>query len=281
MDFTTAKTPTQAIWAPRTKETSAVRLVPVLSPLELTSLHMFGIPLVSAMPHPITKKRAEMTDAIIKAKIDDAIEQVEVDTGLTILPTVYAERQPFDKKLYDAWGYMQLTRRPVWSVSSVRWEGPDGQTLYTLPLEWIDVGLLYRGRISVVPYSIGFTQTGPVPPVPGSGGSPFLNVIAMSANWINAFWMLEYAAGFPDGMVPKIVNDLIGKRAVIEILGQLGATYASTNSTSIGVDGFSESVSTPGPNIYQVRIDQLEADYERIKGRVKTIFGLKLFTGTL
>ncbi len=281
MDLTTAKSAATALWPPRAKEGTATRLVPIISPLEVRSLHLFGIPLVSAMADPITKQRAVMTDDIIRVLIQGAIEQVEADLKITLMPTTYNERQAFDSHLYAAWGHMQLTRRPVWSIASLRFEAANGQALYTIPLDWVDVGKLYRGQISIVPFTIGFTQTGPVPPISGINGSAFLNIIGLQSSWVSAFWTIEYAAGFQDGMLPRIVNEIVGVRTAIEILGQLGATYASTNSTSISVDGISQSVSTPGPNIYAVRIEALEAKYQKLRGTIKSFFGLQITCGTL
>jgi hypothetical protein len=280
MDLTTAKTVATAAWPPRTKEAAAGRLVPLITPTEVRFLHLLGLPLVSAMPHPVTKQRQEVTDAIIDALIRRAIEQVEVDTGITILPTEYSERQPFDRNHFEFWGHMQLSRRPAWSVGKIVWEAPDGNTLFTWPLDWVDTGKLYRGQIAIVPVALAQNSTGLVAPIPGTG-SAFLNVISMQVRFIPAFFTVDYATGFPDGMVPQIFNELIGARVAIEILGMLGATFGPVTSTSTGIDGFSQSVGTGGSTVFVQRITELQEKYDRIKGRVKSIFGNQIVVGTV
>jgi hypothetical protein len=168
-DYTISKAPAVSPWPPRSKDAAGSRLEPILTPDVLRHVHMFGIPLVSAVEDPITKQRAVMTDPILERIIGNAVEQVEVDLGISLLPTQFSERLPFKKLDYDSFGYMRLSRRPAWSIEKLVMESSDGQTLYTTPLQWVDVGRLYRGQLSVVPFSIGFTQDGQViPPVAGT-----------------------------------------------------------------------------------------------------------------
>ena len=82
-------------------------------------------------------------------------------------------------------------------------------------------------------------------------------------------------------MVPRVINEYIGCVAAVEVLSQLALTYARANSHSLGIDGLSQSVSTPGPQIFKVRMDELEEKKKAIMKKVKAIFGFKIFSGTL
>lgn len=61
----------------------------------------------------------------------------------------------------------------------------------------------------------------------------------------------------------------------------LAATYARTNSHSLGIDGLSQSVSTPGPQIFKIRLEELEKKKTALTKKIKAIFGYKIFSGTL
>jgi len=62
---------------------------------------------------------------------------------------------------------------------------------------------------------------------------------------------------FPRGKVPKPVNDLIGTIAAMEILSQL-AQRTAIFGVEFEHDGGSQSVSTPGPEIFTRRMQDLQ-----------------------
>jgi hypothetical protein len=103
----------------------------------------------------------------------------------------------------------------------------------------------------------------------------------MHVNFVPLFWTVEYTAGFPDGLVPKIANELIACVAAMDVLRQLGATHAMVTSSSLGLDGWSQNTSSPGPNIYEPAIAALKEKRDQIKGRLKAMFGLKFTLGSI
>jgi len=88
-------------------------------------------------------------------------------------------------------------------------------------------------------------------------------------------------AGFRDFLVPDFVNDLIGLTAAIEILSQLGATYAWMTGGSLGIDGLSQSSSGPGPQVFATRIGELKERQAKLMKKFRNFGGMSLSVGAL
>jgi hypothetical protein len=280
-DFTDAKTTIAGVWPNNVVTADYERLEPIIGPDELKARFLFGISLVSQMKDPITGKNAIMHDAQIKDLIDGTIQQVEQDLKIDIFAVERQERYPFDAPAFQQYGFMRTEHYPIANIRSMTITAPNNQDVYTVPLEWVSPAYFLRGQVNVVPWlansqSIsGYSATGS-----GSGGAHLLSVLG-SSMFCPAYWQLIYTSGFMDGMVPRIVNDVIGVTAAINILSMLGATYARSTGHSLGIDGMSQSISGPGPNIFAVRIQDLEAQRQRLIGKVKAAFGKKILVGSL
>jgi hypothetical protein len=277
-DYTNSKSGPGVVFPDNAVETSWNRVEPLVKPEQVKSRHLFGIPLVSAMKDPLTGKAQVYTDDLIRDTIDRAVGLAETETGLDIFPIRNKEKQPFDRNEYQSFGYMRLERRPVASVEVLSITPPNGNNLYSVPLEWIETAYLPKGQINLIPIGNAIAY-GSVAQV-GSGGALFLNVLG-AQGWVPAFWQVEYTSGFPDGMIPKPINELIGVIAAMEILSALGATYGKSQSHSLGIDGLSQSISTPGPQIFKNRYDELAEKRQKLVKKLKTQYGLNLFSGNV
>lgn len=282
-DFTDAALKT-ALWPPGGVESDWQRLEPLLSPLELKALFLAGIPLVSQMEDPITRQKMVITDDALQVHIKKAMDLAEAATGLVFMPTDISERLPLDRNEFERNGYVQVKRRPVWGVRQVTVQTPHGDDLYQLPQEWIEMGNAYRGQVNIIPlFPFGATAIIPMASAAsGAAGSVFLTAIASQVSpWTAAYFNIRYVTGFKDGLVPSLVNELVGTIAAIRILSMLGVTYGKTNSVSVGLDGMSQSVSTPGPNIFQGRINDLKEEKDAFVNKLKTLFGTRFAYGTI
>jgi hypothetical protein len=255
------------------------RLEPILTPEQLVNRHLFGIPLVSQMVDPFTRKPQVMSSEMIKDIIDGALQQAEMELHIDIRPVQHDEKYPFDRNLYESFGYMQLEHRPVQSIQEVAVTPPNGLDIYQVPLEWVETAYLPMGQLNIIPLTAAFIAGGTVPTF-SSGAAFFLSVFG-NRWWIPSFWRVKYTSGYCDGNVPRVINELIGTIAAIEVLSQLAVTYARSQSHSLGIDGMSQSVSTPGPAIFQIRMQELEAKKKKIVGKVKALTGRKIFSSTL
>lgn len=250
----------------------------LVTPLQVKARFLFGIPLVSKTVDPITKKAQVYTDDMIKDTIERAVALAEEQTGLDIFPIQHREKYPFDRNEYEAFGYFRTNHRPVTSIEALTITPPSGGDIYAIPLEWVETAYLAKGQINLIP--LGNSIAYGTPANVGSGGALFLNVLG-NQPWIPAFWQMTYTTGFPDGLLPKVVNELIGAIAALEILSSLAVTYAQSQSHSLGIDSLSQSISTPGPQIFKVRWQELEDKRKDLVKKLRTKYGLNLFSGNV
>lgn len=256
------------------------RNAPLITPPEVINKHLFGIPLVSGTKDPVTKKAARYTTEMIRDKIDDVVAQVEIETGISIFPVQKTRKMAFDLNEYRSFGYFRLPDRPVMSIETLRVTPSNDIDVYDVPLDWIDTANMHTGQINIIPLTIALTKQGTIVPTSTAGGALMLAILGHSS-WVPAFWKIEYTVGFPSGSIPKVVNDLIGTVTGIEVLSQLAATYARNSSGSLGIDGLSQSVSTPGPEIFSRRITDLEKKRAMLTKKIKVLYGTTLFSSNV
>lgn len=254
------------------------RVEPLVKPDQVTSRYLFGVPLVSATMDPITKMRAVMTPEVIQDIIQGAVSRVELDTGLDIFPVQRQEKHGFDRQLYDSFGYMRTHHQPIASVEKLSVTPSNQVDVYNVPLDWLEAGNFYRGQVNIVPLTIAF-QGGGFVPSQSAGGAAFLSILG-AKNWIPAYWQLVYTTGFPDGRIPRMLNDLISIYAAIDILGMLGATNRNA-SHSLGIDGMSQSISSAGPEVYASRIQKLEEQRVAMLNKMKAKSGKKFLVSNV
>lgn len=278
-DYTSSKSGPGSLFPDNTSENTWNSVEPLITPGQVKIHHLFGIPLVSAMRDPLTGMAQVMTDDIIKEIIVRAVAIVEADTGLIIFPRQIKEKHPFDKAEFEAFGYFRLQNRPVATIESLSISPSDNATIYNVPLNWIETGYLEQGQINIVPLASGLGYSGMVSGMSTAGGI-FLTSLG-AHHWIPAFWLIVYTAGFPDGMLPRIVNELIGVVAAMEILSLLGSTYGGSTSHSLSIDSVSQSVSKPGPDIFRLRLETLAEKRKTLTKKLKAAYGLTLFSGNI
>jgi hypothetical protein len=278
-DYTNSKGPQGTVFPDNAKETTWDRVEPLIDPLKLKTRHLFGIPLVSQIRDPFTNKAQVMTDDILRDYIDMSASEAEAETGLTIFPTQYDVKYPFDRAEYESFGFFRTLHRPVASVEALMVRAADNTDVFSVPLQWVDPGGLPYGQINIIPLTVAVSATG-LTQSPGAGGSLFLSILGQKP-WVASFWSIKTTCGFPGGMMPRIVNMLVGIIAAIKVLGVLGATYGKSTSASLSIDGASQSVTNPGPNIFQIRIAELQKERLLLTNKLKSLYSLKIFSNNV
>jgi hypothetical protein len=246
---------------------------PLIGPRKLRKLHLFGLPLVSSVPDPLTGKPEVMDDTDLEEHIIEAVSIVELESGIDLFPKQYIEKHAFDKAEYDSMGYIQIRHRPISSIESMTVTPSNEQTVYTIPNEWIDVGYLRQGQINLIPLTIALKTGTVVPLTTSAGGATFLSIFG-NRSWIASFFEIKFSSGFPNGKLPRIVNQLIGVVAAMEILSLLATTNSRSTSSSLSFDGISQSVSTPGPEVYLQRLKELGEKRRWLLKKLQRWFGL-------
>lgn len=278
-DYTNSKNGLGAVFPDGGVASDWKRSEPLITAEQLRSFHLFGIPLVSAIRDPINGKAMIMTDPLLAQYIIRAVALAEADTGLEIFPVQFEEKHPFDKHLYDSFGFFNVFHRPVASIQALTVCPSNDVDVYNVPLDWVETGNLHKGQINIIPLTIALTNGSMTPPQ-AAGGAVFLSIFGHKP-WVPALWKIKYTTGFPDGMIPRLVNELIGTIAAMEVLSMLATTYARNTSTSLGIDGMSQSIGTPGPQLFRVRMEELGDKRQRLVGKLKAMYGTKLFSGNV
>lgn len=258
-----------------------VRNEPLITPEKLKRKHLFGIPLVSGMKDPVTGRAERLTNDDLADYIDTAVGLAELETGLTIFPTQYKEKHAWDRQEYDSFGYFRLDQRPIASVEKITVNLSNNDDIYVVPNEWIEVGNAKFGQLNIIPLTIALTSGNPVAIPTTAGGALLLSIFQGKSQWVASFWQVLYTAGFPDGLLPKQVNDLIGTIAAMEVLSQLASTYGKSSGASLSIDGASQSVSTPGPEIFTKRMKDLQDKRTMLVGKLKNLYGLKFIANNV
>ena len=223
-----------------------------------------------------------MADDHIQQAIDSAIKRVERHLGIYLKPTVIAtnaeERglvkgedyeisepaMDYVAKTYANWGFLQLRERPAIKLNGAKLVLPNGQVIVdfmTRP-EWIKF-YPKAAQLHIVPYAgdptifalLGGTQS----------GYPFITG-QINSN-MPQMWYVDYVAGYDIGAVPSDIRDIVAKLAAIDILGIAGeAVQAGVSSSSISVDGFSQSRGTTvsaNSTLYQAHINQFQTEVDK------------------
>jgi len=249
---------------------------PLVTGEKVVALHLFGIPLVSAVINPFTGTYDVMTQEQIETHIQNAIALVELEVGIEIMPRQHVERHPYDQKAQEAFGYTVLRARPIQSIEKVSIASTAGNDVWSVPTNWIDTGYLHKGQISIMPFAIA-GQSGTALPTNGPIGLGLLPSI-FRFHWVAGTWNITYTTGFNNGCVPRVLNNLIGTVTAMEILAALAATYARSQSSSLSIDGMSQSMSAPGPQLFETRIAGLAEKRKSLVNKVKRVFGLGLWS---
>lgn len=246
------------------------RIEPVLTPELLVSRYLKNIPEIS-----------KYTSNELKDQIELAMNEVELLTGLALSPVQVQERQPYDFNLYKSFIHFKVNHRPILTVERVQVVSTNNQVVYDLPIEWVEAGFFHKGQINVLPLLsvFGSSATTLASGVP-SGALIFLQGLN-NMQWLPAFWTITYTYGLcKDNNLPIVVNQIVGMTAAIAILSAAQATNRY-NSQSLSSDGISQSSSGPGPQIYAKRIEELQAERERLMQRIRAVFHNKYFLSNI
>lgn len=262
-------------------DSSWSRLQPLITPGQLRSRHLKGLTLISGQ-RDLKGKLQEFTDDDLQGIIIEAVGLAETELGMDIFPTQHVEKMPFDANEFRALGYFVVKHRPVSSIEDLTVTPANGVDIYRVPIDWIESAYLAMGQFNIIPINIATVGGGFVPASASQtgGGAFFLSILGQRP-WIPAFWQVKYTTGWNDGRLPIMLNQLIGTVAAMEVLSMLATTYARVTSHSTGIDALSQSVSGPGPQIFMQRMQELAAKRTFLVNKIKTNYGLKLFSNNV
>src|ERR1035437_746998 len=150
-DYTTSKAVVGAVYPVNASASATSRLEPLISPKQVRTGVLFGLPLISATVDPVTRRAAVFSDAMIKDCIDDSIAELEEKLHVFINPVQFVEKYAFDRCLYDSFLFFKLRNKPVSSIEEVCISPPNNENLFQIPPEWIETANMATGQINVLP----------------------------------------------------------------------------------------------------------------------------------
>jgi len=241
----------------------------IITPKRLISKHLKGVDL------------SEYSTSDLKSEIEYAINEIESRTKLYIYKVQKRERLPFDRDLNKQMVYMKTKYGPILSVEDLSVVSSNGEHIYRLPATWLEMGFAHQRQLNLIPILSIFGAAGLQDGQSSNAGLIFIRAIN-NFTWLPAFWTLTYTVGVSnvEGQVPIIINDVIGIQAAMELLSSKQNQNRFT-STSISQDGLSQQASSPGPQVYQARIDFLREKQERLLTEIKTKFSQKYFLSNI
>ncbi len=258
-----------------------------ITPERLKDEWLFGIPLTSI----ITKQT--LSDNTIKNLITKSASRVELECNIDVYPVTRIVKQPYDRtKSQQGFNQLDLGTRQVREIFEVSIRAPNsyavynnvpthdttdtqlGSLIYAFPLDWIDTSLMRKGIIHFVPLQSAIS--GSVPGgIVGGAAAPLMQALTQLNN-IPGYWYCRYASGWEENSIPSIVNDLIGTYAAMDVLSMLGPTN-KWNSSSIGLDSASQSLSGPGNQVFALRMQELATKADGLKDLIKSKFSVKIW----
>lgn len=251
------------------------RVEPLLTPSLLKSRHLKGI-LELAKRFGIT-----YTDDELKDYINVAMNQAELELGINIVSEQIKEKHPFDINLYKAFIHTRTEQGPIISLESLAIVSSSGQSLFTVPAEWIESAQFHQRQVNVIPLLSTFgAQTFNTPIA--SGGIAYLSILLNYLGWVPSYWEITYTTGVcrDSGQVPVVVNELVGVMTAISLLSQTGP-HNINSSVSIGQDGVSQASSGAGVQVFQYRMQELEKKKDTLMKQIKRVFSAKYFLSSI
>lgn len=277
-DYTNSKGPGGAVFPNNALESSNQQTEPLITASQLKSRFLFGIPLFSQLKDPATGKPQQITDAVLNDIINSSVSQIETEFNIDIFPVKRSEKYPFVMEEYDNWGHFKLSHTPVATIDKLTIRPANNQDVYQVPQEWIETNGIISGQVNIVPIGIGSIYQGTIGTT-STSGIWFMSVLGL--RWVPSYWNFLFTTGFPNGLLPRVINDMIGCLSAMQVLSMLAATYAKSNSTSLGLDGMSQSVSTQGGNLFTTRVQELQARYEILGKKLRSAYGNKIFVTSI
>lgn len=266
------KTPEETMFPLRAIEEespSVDRYLPLPTAQSIRSNRLFGIPLRSSLTGE------ELPDDVITSYIAGAISELEQMLDIYITPVKFREKHDYDKHpFFWSYGYLTVDHPNILSVEELQLSftnDPNVEGFVNFPLEHIHV-MPQEGVIQLVP-AYGTSLSGFL--LSAFSGTQFHALRAIGLQHFPGGIRVTYTAGFNRDKVPASIVELLEISAAVKTLSMLGPLIYPVNSTSISIDGTSQSVGTPGPQFLAGRIKDLTDEYERKLDAAKGYFQRK------
>jgi hypothetical protein len=238
------------------------------TPKDLIAYGLKGLP----KKYPLTGE--PITESDVERYLTSAMSEVSMDLGCDVSEIEHFQSCDFiDGAFTTNFTGIKLTRWPAWKILNVRLKFSHTQTqtplmTYTIPAAWI---ALRRNRINITP-SYGVMN------VQANSDSNAAGVFQYMTGFSRGSYQpcvieVQYVSGFSQDRFPAILKDLIMTIATIRMLSDLGPKLFPFSSSSVSLDGISQSATLPGPAYLYQMIEALKLKRAELTASFTKYFG--------
>jgi hypothetical protein len=219
----------------------------LITPKQLKERYLFGIDLTD-------ENGNEIPEESLQHNVNAAISYLEHKLDIIIAHTRIIEKYDYRQQDYTNYNFLQLKKRPLSELHSLKAKFPTNRNLVEYPEEWF-VLEKESAQIQLVPVEGSFSGL-----IVTQGGSYVPLIYSTSAYWPHLF-EVEYTAGFCHDKVPVIINEMVGMQAAIrtfEVLGDI-VLGPGTAAENVMIDGANVSKQTTASAMFSAFSARIES----------------------
>lgn len=235
------------------------RCEPLITPKDMRVRYLFGMNLTDEQGNP-------MPDEVLQQQINAAVSWLEHSLDIIILQTRFLERYDYRQQDYTNFNFLQLKKRPISELISLKAKFPANRELVDYPSEWFVVEK-EAAQIQLSPVEGSFSGL-----IITQGGSYVPLIYGVRSYWPHLF-EVEYVAGFDADQIPAIINEVVGIQATIrtlEIMGEL-ILGPGISSETVSLDGASASKQTTASAMFSAYSARIESYRKSLTEYTKAI----------
>ena len=232
---------------------------PLLTVEQMKKRYLFGIDLTDEKGNEIPKE-------VLQHHINAAVSYLEHKLDIIIFPTQILENYDYRQIDYTNFNFIQLKKRPVSQLTSLKAKFPTNRELVDYPKEWF-VLEKEAAQIQLSPVEGSFSGL-----IVTQGGSYVPLIFGTRSSWPHLF-EIGYTAGFDADKIPTIINEMIGMQASIrtfEILGDIVLGPGVANE-SVGLDGAQVAKGLTASAMFSAFSARIESYKKQMVEYIKTV----------
>jgi hypothetical protein len=243
------------------------RYVPFPTVESFRKIACFGLEKLAPEMYPL------LTDDFLETYLTSAITELEMANAVSFTPTEFFQSFDWSDDWLSNYSPLRLTKWPAFSVLEMKMKAAHSQTTspiieWTFPPQWV---ALRSNKVNLLA-DMGVIRTS----YRGGDGVAYSPTIQGYTNHRPAAIEVRYKAGFQNGMMPAVVADWIHTVASIRLLSDVTPILFPHSSSSVTIDGVTQSASLPGPQFLALRIQMLEKKQKTIQSAIKGHFGTNI-----
>jgi hypothetical protein len=235
----------------------------------LKEVYLFGVRLTNDAGEPFPDS---MFEHYIRAARDWLQRHLDILLSVQVITN---EKHDYWLKDYRRWAWMEVYRKPIRTISEIRFEYPISQSNFVFPTEWITYNVdkeTAASRVQIIP------KSGALSEILITKGGNLLPLLEGLNDYVPDALVIDYEAGLDRDELPDDLKHLIGMQAAIGPLNIAGDLLvgAGIASKSVSIPGLSQSINTTSSSTnsgYGSRILEYQKEIKDLLPQVKAQYG--------